>query len=535
MKTLFVRWLAGVLFLGLGCPALAHVAETVHMAQGHVKVVVYDLVDQTDEHAELVHVREWLVGHTESMTNLTASIWAIEDVLSGRGTVFVRCAPLPHARVDPSAADFGFEARDEYGNYVRGRWLKIYDTGYPYVKLAYEGGSTGRTKVLQDWQRSVRPYVSGRDGVFLSNTWGDRNRDMRINEAFMLGEVKAAAELGVEVVQIDDGWQSGKSMNSAFADGQGVWNGYWAASPDFWVPDPKRFPRGLEFVTRAAAEKGIRFGLWFGPDSSDDAANWERDANWLLKLHRECGVDYYKLDSMKTTGALSLERQRKLFDKVLKGSAGKIVIDMDVTAEKRPGYFGMMKSGPLFVENRYSDFGTYWPHLTLRALWSLCEVIDPIRLRMEVLNPMRNIDKYGDDPLAPSAYPAETLFAIVMPASPLGWFEVQNLEPETVAAWKPLVAAWKRERDAMAACNVLPVGARPDGVSWTGFIFTPRAGGNLGYALFFRELAKDACFAFDFRRYFPEAKVMTVLSPRGKADFDGVATSELDFVWVRFQ
>ena len=72
-------------------------------------------------------------------------------------------------------------------------------------------------------------------------------------------------------------------------------------------------------------------------------------------------------------------------------------------------------------------------------------------------------------------------------------------------------------------------------MSWTGFIFTPRAGGNLGYALFFRELAKDACFAFDFRRYFPEAKVMTVLSPRGKADFDGVATSELDFVWVRFQ
>ena len=147
MKTLFVRWLAGVSFLGLGCPALAHVAETVRMAQGHVKVVVYDLIDQTDEHAELAHVREWLVGHTESMTNLTASIWAIEDVLSGRGTVFVRRAPLPHARVDPSAADFGFEARDEYGNYVRGRWLKIYDTGYPYVKLAYEGGTCG------DWAR----------------------------------------------------------------------------------------------------------------------------------------------------------------------------------------------------------------------------------------------------------------------------------------------------------------------------------------------------------------------------------------------
>ena len=282
----FVRCLVGVSLLGLARPALAHVAETMALPQGHVKVVAYDLVDQTDDHAELVFVREWLVGHTESRTNITASVWAFEDVLSGCGTVFVRCAPLPHSRVDPSAADFGFEARDEYGNYVRGRWLKIYDTGYPYVKLAYEGGREGRTKVLQDWQRTVRPYVSGRDGVFLSNTWGDRNRDTRINEAFMLAEVEAAAELGVEVVQVDDGWQSGKSVNSAFAHGQGVWNGYWAASPDFWVPDPKRFLRGLGFVTRSAAEKGVRVGLWFGPDSSDDAENWERDANWLLKLHR---------------------------------------------------------------------------------------------------------------------------------------------------------------------------------------------------------------------------------------------------------
>lgn len=505
------------------------------LAAKHVRVVAYDLVDQTDEHCELVHSREWLAGHSERQTNITAAVWAVEDQMSGKGVAFVRCAPLPHARVNPSAADFGFEARDRYGNDVRGRWLRVYDTGYPFVRLPYEGGAAGRTKALQNWQRSVRPYVPGRDGLFLSNTWGDRNRDTRINEDFLLGEVKAAAALGVEVVQVDDGWQSGKSMNSAFAQGKGVWNGYWAASPSFWVPDPKRFPRGLSFVTTAAAEKSIRFGLWFGPDSSNDAENWERDADWLLKLHRECGVDYFKLDSMKTTGELSLSRQKMLFDKVLNESNGKIVIDMDVTAEKRPGYFGMMSAGPLFVENRYSDYITYWPHLTLRALWSLSAVMDPIRLRMEVLNPLRNREKYGDDPLAPSAYPAETLFAIVMPSSPLGWFEIQNLDPATVAAWKPLVSAWKRERDAMADCNVLPVGSRPDGVSWTGFVFTPRADGKPGYGLFFRELSADEHFVFDFRRYLPKASKVTVLSPRGKADLNRVETSVRDFVWVRLE
>lgn len=500
----------------------------------HVRIVSYELLDRTDEHAELVHFNEWLAGCNESQPSVTAAAWAVEDIETGRGVAFVRCAPLPHARIDPAAADFGFETRNQHGGNVSGRWLKVYDTGYPYVRIPYDGGATGRTKALQDWQRSVRPYVSGRDGLFLSNTWGDRNRDTRIHEAFLLKEIEAAADLGVEVIQVDDGWQSGKSANSAFANGKGVWNGYWAASPEFWVPDPKRFPNGLMAVTRKAAEKGVRFGLWFGPDSSNDAANWERDADWLLKLHRECGIDYYKLDSMKTTGALSLARQGMLFDKLLKESGGKIVVDMDVTAEKRPGYFGMMQAGPLFVENRYTDWKTYWPHLTLRALWSLAEVIDPIRLRMEVLNPLRNADKYGDDPLAPSAYPVETLFAIVMAASPLGWFEAQNLAPETVAAWKPLVAKWKAERDAMAACNVLPVGNRPDGLSWTGFVFTPRESGKPGYGLFFRELAQETCFAFDFQRFFPWATKVTVLSPRGRADLMGVESPCRDFIWARF-
>ena len=123
--------------------------------------------------------------------------------------------------------------------------------------------------------------------------------------------------------------------------------------------------------------------------------------------------------------------------------------------------------------------------------------------------------------------------AIVLPASPLGWFEVQNLDPSTVAAWKPLVATWKRERDDMAACNVIPVGARPDGLSWTGFVFVPREKGGPGYGLFFRELAKEGRLDFDFRRFLPDAAKVTILSPRGKADLAGVETGARDFVWLR--
>lgn len=531
---LFSAALAGGLCVAASAEAFAPQTNETFIAFGarHVKVTAFRLVDQTDRHNELVHKDEWLLGFNEGDTDVRAPLVSVEDPLTGAGAVYVRLAPLPHARSNPDAVDVTFRGRVSGKG---GRGMLVRATGYPWVAVPYAGGARGRTKALQDFQRAVRPYVSGRDGLFLSNTWGDRNRDTRINEAFLLGEVEAAANLGVEVVQVDDGWQTGKSMNSAFAKGKGVWNGYWAANPDFWVPDPARFPRGLGYVTGRAAERGIRFGLWFGPDSSHDAANWERDADWLLKLHRDCGISYYKLDSMKTTGALSLARQRRLFEKLLAESDGKIVVDMDVTAERRPGYFGLMAAGPLFVENRYTDYRSYWPHLTLRALWSLCEVVDPVRLRMEVLNPLRNRDVYGDDPLAPAAYPAETLFAIVMPSSPLGWFEVQNLAPETVAAWKPLVAAWKRERDALAACHVLPIGAKPDGASWTGFAFTPRQEGAPGYALLFRERAPEAAFACDFARLFPRVAQIDVLSPRGRATRRGVEVDRpLDFVWVKF-
>lgn len=556
MKDNVIRWATALVHVALAAGVPVHVAcaagvpvhvalaadASVHVAfaaeapaeetrvlplpPAHLRLVSYDLKDQTDDHDELVRPAEWVVGNCERAWSLRTCVLAFEDAVTGAGTVCLRLAPLPHARANPEADDFTVDVRD--------RKLTVHKTGYPCVTLPYAGGRVGRIKALQDFQRKVRPYVSGRDGLFLCNTWGDRNRDTRINEPFLMDEIRAAAELGVEVLQVDDGWQSGKSMNSAFADGGGAWNGYWSVSPEFWTPDPKRFPHGLAFVTGRAAERGVRFGLWFGPDSSNDAANWERDADWLLKLHRECGVDYFKLDSIKTAGQLSLERQKRLFEKLLRESDGKIVVDMDVTAERRPGYFGMMAAGPLFVENRYTDWKTYWPHLTLRALWSLCEVIDPLRLRMEVLNPLRNADLYGDDPLAPAAYPPETLFAIAMPASPLGWFEAQGLSPETVAAWKPLVAAWKRERDAMAACNVIPVGARPDGVSWTGFAFVPRREGAPGYGLFFRELAEEETFPFDFKRLFPAAESLEVLSPRGSASLRQVGcAAKRDFVWLK--
>ena len=78
------------------------------------------------------------------------------------------------------------------------------------------------------------------------------------------GAVAGAEARDAAVVQIDDGWQKGRSANSA--KGKGVWNGYWAADPDFWQPDARRFPGGLAPVVRAAT-RGAAVRTANGPAS----------------------------------------------------------------------------------------------------------------------------------------------------------------------------------------------------------------------------------------------------------------------------
>jgi alpha-galactosidase len=503
--------------------------EDLELAPTHLRFTQATLLDQTDNHNELVFEKEWLLMMNEAPLQLPGNVFFVENSLTGAGLLFLKQAPLPHAR--PQKSDW--DALVVAGK----RRVRFSGQGYPFVLLAYAGGRSGRIEALQTYQRQVRSYDPARDGMLLSNTWGDRSRDARINEAFILKEIEAGARLGVDVVQIDDGWQKGRTANSA--RGKGVWNGYWATDPLFWQPDPQRFPHGLEPLVQAARRQGMKFGLWFGPDSSHDAANWNRDAAKILELHRTQGIDYFKIDSVKATTTAAETNLQRFFGRVLQESAGRVVFDLDVTAEIRPGYFGAMGAGPIFVENRYSDFHRYWPHQTLRNLWMLAQYVDPLRLRMEFLNNTRNVQLYPDDPLAPVRYGPDCLFAITMFANPLGWFEVSNLPEEYVASVSKLVRIWKRERSTLFGGSILPIGSSPDGMAWTGFasVAPDRRG---GYGLFFRELNKSPDFQIDLSLFAPGAYAVDVLAGSGTARVDAGKLSvripePLQYLWIRLR
>ena len=505
--------------------------EDLLLAPQHLRFTQVTLLDQTDVHNELVFEREWLLMTNEAPLRLQGNVFFVENTLTGVGLLMLKQAPLPEAR--PVKAEW--DALVTAGP----RRVRLAGQGYRGVVLAYHGGRTGRILALQGYQRQLRAYDPGRDGLLLSNTWGDRSRDARLNCAFMLQEIEAGARLGVDVVQIDDGWQQGRSANSV--KGQGVWNGYWAADPNFWQPNARRFPGGLGPVIAAARAKGMRFGLWYGPDSSHEVANWNRDAQRILDLHRE-GIDYFKIDSVKALTLASEQNLRRFFDRVQTESGGRVVFDLDVTAEIRPGYFGVPDVGPIFIENRYSDFHRYWPHQTLRNLWKLAQYVDPLRLRVEFLNNARNTQLYRDDPLAPARYSPDCLFAVTMFANPLAWCEVSNLPAEYVESVARLVQVWKMQRQRLFAGRIVPIGAAPDGTSWTGFVAfdaeAPHRQG--GWLLLFRELNDRPDWSLDLPLFGDGPRRLTPLAGQGSAELSGGRLSvhipqTLQYLWVRVE
>lgn len=490
--------------------------EDLQLQPSHLRYLQIELKDQTDHHDELVHEREWLTRL--DVFDARCNIFQIEDNLTGNGLIFLKLAPLPHAR--PKTDPWDVKVRS------RARRVTFAGHGYPWTIIPYQNGRDGRTVALQRYQRSLREYKPERDGMLLSNTWGDRSRDARVTEAFLMQEIEAGARFGVDVVQVDDGWQKGKSGNSAF--GKGAWEEFRSVDPEFWAPHPERFPNGLKPLVEAAKAKGMKFGLWFGPSAEESMKYWEADADLLIDAYQNQGVRYFKVDAIRTDTRLAEQNLENMYQKVLQASDGEVVFDPDATAGIRPTYFGNPQVGPIFVENRYTDWGNYWPHRTLRNLWSLAHYIDPLRLRMEFLNHTRNTEKYGDDPLAPARYTPDALFATVMFSSPLAWFEVSSLPESYFEEASPLIHTWKKEREAIFSGDIVPIGERPDGRSWTGFasVAHDRQSAHL---LIFRELNEEKEWSTTIP--FLEADKLSVLplGGSGQAEFrDGKLHLEIE-------
>lgn len=442
------------------------ILDRLSLPGNHWRAKAVEFTDITDWNDNLVFEKE-IISYRKNPYR--GNLLFLENGVDSSGIFFLKEAPSSGVQLHYKGVDFYADFGEfsitapgvSSGDISMDEWTPVYTT----VTGVCSGGEFGALKALRSYQKNIRSHRFERGEMVMMNTWGDRSQDSKVNEAFCLAELDKAAKLGISLFQIDDGWQSGKSPNSAVAKGsfKNIWD-----NPDYWTPDPVKYPRGLAPIVEKGRNLGIEIGLWFNPSIQNDFADWEKDAEAMISLYKEYGIRVFKIDGLGIPTKRAEINLRKLFDKVLSETDGEVLFNLDATAGRRGGYHFFNEYGNIFLENRYTDWGNYYPYRTLRNLWMLSKYVPAEKIQVEFLNKWRNAGKYGDDPFSPANYSFDYLFAITMAGQPLAWMEASNL-PEEAFPTGNLIRKYRTIALDFHLGVILPIGEEPSGRSWTGF------------------------------------------------------------------
>ena len=139
------------------------------------------------------------------------------------------------------------------------------------VMVCSEGGFSGMSREMHrfvrehvirgTWQHRVRPV--------LLNSWEAAYFD--VSEARLLKLAKAAASVGVELMVLDDGWFGDRrDDHRALGD---------------WDVNPKKFPGGLQSLSRKLGALGLDFGLWIEPEMVNaDSGLYRAHPEWTVEI-----------------------------------------------------------------------------------------------------------------------------------------------------------------------------------------------------------------------------------------------------------
>lgn len=473
--------------------------------QKHWKINTISFKEATDHHDNLVFEKKILPYRKKE--NHKGNILIATHKRKSLGFFLIKEAPITYSQQYYNGYDFQV---DEKGIAICGIGLSPNDLtnewtqGYGYAIGVAKSNKPDLQKALLTYQKQLRKYIPKRDGMILANTWGDRSKDSRMNESFILKEIERASQIGITHLQLDDGWQTGLSRNSASKAGE-KWDDW---RTEDWKPHPKRFPNGFGNILSTAKKKNIEICLWFNPSKANSYKLWQRDADILIDYYRNHGIKVFKIDGISFADKQSETNLRKLFTKVMEETEGRVTFNMDVTAGRRVGYHYFNEFGNVFLENRYTDWGNYYPHRTLRNLWQLSGYVPTERLQIEFLNNGRNPKKYaGNDVLAPGKIPLDYTSAITLAAQPLAWMEVSKLGDS-----KPLkeqFTAYKEIRNNLHESIILPFGNEPSGFSWTGFVSYVE--NKPSYILLFRENTANDHFKAELLGLSPQSLFKLIL------------------------
>ena len=149
-------------------------------------------------------------------------------------------------------------------------WLK---GGESFITPVFTGGFvTGgfgaASRQLHDYIRTTtKTHFTNEVMPVLYNAWATFEFD--VSEELIMAQAKKCADLGVELLLIDDGWMKGRINDKA---GLGD-----------WVPDPVKFPNGLKPVVDYVNSLGMKFGIWVEPEMvNPDSDLYRAHPDWVM-------------------------------------------------------------------------------------------------------------------------------------------------------------------------------------------------------------------------------------------------------------
>jgi len=243
--------------------------------------------------------------------------------------------------------------------------------------ILYPGNYENGNLALKQFDRRRFPVHPDRDIFMMANTWGTEDKRppclYAAREENVLKELESVAELGIDMLQIDDGWQTKEwlpAKNSAEHQKKDVIGNY------------EIYPEGWEKVKKKADKLGVKLGLW---------AAWTIPSD-KLKTNYDAGeFSAFKLDFANLN---TLEKRDELMGKardLIKHSNYLTCVNWDVTEiPPRAGYFYGREYGNVYLENRKVTTARpnvqYVPFKVLKDAWLLSKYVNLNKFQVTVQN-----------------------------------------------------------------------------------------------------------------------------------------------------
>ncbi len=419
---------------------------------------------------------ELLKYNNGAMQNNWSSIVCMEK--NGNGVIVVKES---HKCVNQYGVDTGDFEMNENGIENRGTSLfpdEIKSDKYSWCwaswSILFEGGQDEMELAIKEFDRFRFPIDESRDVYIQANTWGsDRGRKASVEENVLV-ELESQKDLGIDIQQIDDGWQAVSiRMSDAQKEKDGdVGNADWHVRKD-WYPD------GWKNVVAKSEETGVQLGLWGAAQPITlDALKWNYDQGGFIT---------YKLDFADLG---THQKMDELIGKVrdfIKYTNHRVRVNWDLTENApRYGYFWAKEYGCVYLENRkpkVPENAIYVPSLVLRDIWQLSKYTNVNRFQTSIQN-INRVDKSRSDAYLHN-HPYSVAIGLV--GTPLFFQETQFYSKSAKDEIRPVLAKYKEHRNEMFRQYVFPVGDEPNNASWTGFQWID-VNRRSGYLMIFREL-----------------------------------------------